>query len=301
MEQFFKIFHEDDGVFVEHSFALKDFQTDGAVVELVSAEDALHIRYKKPFNSFYVELEELNTAPLSFGISYYDKNDLAWKALGADKIIDETKGFTQSGFIHIEKPLDSNNNHLWEKNTVNAHVGYGIKLVPSDDFSEDTEIKGLHILFSNDLDLIEGRHNIVSKHLPTGFNSWVVKHQATRKDIVQEIRNQGNRKFRIKKDLEAGVEDQFRYTFSDVTEFDIHDIDQIRQAAKYKTLARIFKEELSDDPEDKWFSLGDEFNEKYREAMAVFFKNLDFDDDGKQDDGDAEQDVSIPSIRLVYS
>ena len=295
IEDKFTVLHDDNASFIDLSEDAKDFGRDSFSLPLVAAEDYLYIGLYKQFYFFYVELATANTVNNTFSAEYFDENDSNWKTL---EIIDETKGFTRSGFIQWKLPTDENGNHVWERNIINSEELYWVRFKPSLDLDGATALQGLAIVFSNDRDIIEERGNIVSKYAvnePTG--TWVLKHQAARKDIVSALRRAGYRKFGPTI-IKQGEDDDARRVgrYKQITEFDLLDFGELRQASKYLVLAKIFRFELSDTEEDKFEALGLKYEQMYEQELEQFYLSLDKDDDGRND---LEEQAATTAIHLV--
>jgi len=132
---------------------------------------------------------------------------------------------------------------------------------------------------------------IVSKHASDlSLSSWILKHVASRDDLIQKLRNSGDRKIKTE-DINGKAITKIR----DITVFDLHDIDQLRSASKYLTLSKIFRFELSDSEDDKFEKLGRKFQGQSDAAFNLFFLSLDFDDDGVEDQNESldEQRVEL--------
>lgn len=271
----FTVLHDDNGSFVDYSFQCKDFNVEEFGLELVAAEDYLYVGFEKKFNNFFIAMNIPVVATNTLAAEYW--NGSAWVSL---TILDESKGMNQSGFIKWNRPKDNQGNHIWEATTINSIELFWIRFKPSADHDVGTKVQGLNILFSNDNDLIAERSNIVSKFAPTVGNvkTWLYKTEAAKKDIVQRLRNEGNRKWNYNDNNPQGT-----LRFKDVNAFDLHDISQVRQASKYLVLSKIFKQELSDRENDKYFLIGLQFEQLYKDALQNTFFSLDTDDDGEDD------------------
>ena len=272
--EMFTVKHDDSG-FTDLSKKVFDFSRDSILLQMKNTS-ILYIGLRKPFNFFYASFIALNTIVNKLTIRYHDVTLDALKDV--PNLNEETDGFTREGFITFDRPeLNSQATTAWKPTTIdNLELFW---LVITTDTSHDviTEVNAFNILFANDQDLIQERSNIVSKHAqkePT--KTWVIKHQAARDEIVQAIRTQGKKKVR-----DTGVLVPSR--FLDITAFDFLRLGQIRQAAKWLALAKIFKNELSDAADDKWMVLGDEFESKFDDAFDLFLLSLDTDDDGEED------------------
>jgi len=276
----------DNGVTVEDiSLFVKDYVTTGKVVALADTHN-LYTGYYKPFKQLFIEFAVANTNANVLTVEYY--NGTAWTALTA---VDETEGFIKSGFILFDRPTD------WAETEVDSISKFYIRIRPSVSHSVTTEIKGLGILLSNDLDLIGIKENIVSK-LNNG-NSWVGKHEAARKYIIQKLRNLGYRKY-IPADedsplLVASSKASATY-FSDLTEYDLHEPFELREASKFYALSFIYLDELSDEQDDKYERSGRRHEQRADEAVNLFMLKLDYNDNGTED-----EDETMGSTRTVLS
>ena len=291
LEEKFTVLHDDNAVFSDKSFEAKDYDGDSFGLVLIAAEDKLLVGLEKPFNAFYVEMKTANTNAGKFTAKYFDENDLAFKTL---TIQDESKMFTRSGFLLWDKPKSLTDNNLWKATTIDGKKKFWLELTPSVDFSGGTDVQGLNIVLSDDNDLIRERGNIVSQHaVDLGLTSWILKHVSSREELLQRLRNSGNRKIKTENiDGEAITE------IKDITVFDLHDFNQLRQASKLLTLAKIFIQELSDEKDDKFDSIGKKFQENSDAAFNLFFLSLDFNDDGVEDH---EESLDEQRVELSFT
>ena len=264
MQNFFSIKYDGNDL----SKKLNDFGTASVGLELTD-DKYIYVGYYKPFNQFFTELSTKNTSGGIMSAEYYDGD--AWQSLAS--LIDETEDFSKSGFFFFEKPS------AWK---TYENLFY-IRLKTSVSHSVGTSIQGLGILLSNDLDLEGIRSNIVTK-----FNSgasWVLKHEQARKDIMQLMRNKGNRVVKNANDLNPLVTEGAR--FADLTEFDLLRPEQLRQASMYKVLSMIYLDELSDNEDDKWQRQGDRYEKTFHEMFNLFYLQIDSDDDGLESDSES--------------
>ena len=263
------------------SLLAKDFISNPVSLELADT-DYLYVGYYKKFKQFYVELDPVNTESNELGMEYW--NGTSWAALVA---VDETLGFTKSGFIYFDRPTD------WEEADVDGDTRFYIRLQPSVSHSVGTILQGLGVLFSNDLDLIGIRSNIVSKH--NNGDSWIGKHEAARKLIIQKIRNGGKIKVNEKNQQNDPLLTGNDIYYSDITEFDLHEPFELREASKFYALSLIYLDELSDEEDDKWQLAGKRHEARADEAVQLFMLKLDTNDDGEENENESEgsTDVSL--------
>ena len=281
----------DDGGFTDLTDKVFDFSRDASLLQLKTTS-TFYIGFKKPFNFFYNSFTVLNTAVNKLTVKYHDVTDDILKDVS--NLSEETEGFTREGFISFKRPeLDSQATTAWKKTTVDGEEMFWLVITTDADHDVTTELNAVGILFANDQDIIEERSNIVSKHATSERTStWVIKHQAARNEIVQAIRNQGKAKVALGSSLEPS-------RFLDITAFDFLRLEQIRQAAKWLCLAKIFMNELSDKEDDKWMMLGEQFMENYTTAFDVFLLSLDSDDDGEEDYVENKEDAK--RVTLSYT
>jgi hypothetical protein len=267
MNKFFTVLYNS----IDLSKKVKDFGTASVSLELQSSE-YLYVGFDKPFKQFFIELSTKSTSGGLLTAEYFDGS--IWSPL--ESLLDETENFTKSGFLFFEKPS------TWAATTVDGEEKFFIRLATDTNHSVGTELQGLAILLSNDLDLEGVRSNIVSKH--NNGASWVLKHEQARKDIIQALRNRGNRIVKNADKNNPLVEQGLR--FADLTEFDLLEPEQLRQASLYLVLSMIYLDELSDNEEDKFFRQGERYERKYSENFNLFYLQIDFDDDGISDNNE---------------
>jgi hypothetical protein len=256
----------------DFSRKLKDFGTSSVSIELQLGE-YIYIGYEKPFNQIFVELEEVNTSGGLLSAEYFDGS--AWQPLNS--LIDETEDFSKSGFLFFDKPSS------WAEGEVESVSKFYIRLSTTVSHSVGVLVQGIGILLSNDLDLEGIRSNIVSKH--NNGESWVLKHEAARKAIVDELRRKGNRV--VTNDDKNNPLVTEGKKFKDLTEFDLLEPEQLRQASMYKTLSMIYLDELSDEEGDKYERQGMRYENSFYQALNVFALAIDFDNDGLADDNES--------------
>lgn len=278
----FTVKHNDGG-FTDLSDKVFDFSRDEVLLQLKTTS-TLYIGFRKPFNFFYNSFTVLNTITNKLTVKYHDVTDDALKDV--PNLSEETKGFTREGFISFDRPeLNSQATTAWKKTIVDGVELFWLVITTDTNHDVITEINAVGILFANEQDIIEERSNITSKHAQDErTKTWVTKHQAARNEIVQSIRNQGKSKIVLGSNLEPS-------RFLDITPFDFLRLDQIRQAAKWLCLAKIFMNELSDAADDKWMGLGEQFMDNYTAAFDVFLLSLDSDDDGEEDFVENKEDA----------
>lgn len=270
------ILFDNNVTFEDLSNDMLDYARNSSTIDLNSSDDYLYIGYYKPINSVYCEISTANTNANTFTAEFY--NGSSWVAIAG--FYDETKGFTRSGFIRWDR-----NQTNEESVEVNSTTKYYIRLRPSATHSS-TVIDGINLVFSDDQDLeTEVKEVTGTRFLPSGENSHILTHVASRNEIIQKIRNDG----RVKRNLSTGV-------FKKMDAFDLLDIEEIRQASTYLTLSKIYMA-LSDDPEDIYMDKSKNYRSLYNGAIDLYFLELDFDDDGEKDTSEEQHPHTTRLLR----
>jgi hypothetical protein len=263
------VLHDDNGTVSNHSDSAADYIRDEFIFSLSSTEDYLYVGYMKPFNATFVALTTPNVNANSLQAEYY--NGTTWTSLS---LIDETRGFTRSGFL------------FWDKSDMKqVSVGgiskYYIRIRPSADHSATT-YRGINILFADDNALKQEFFEVDNQNLlPSGESSHLVQHVGARNMILQMLRNKG-----ILKQSSGSS------SLKDLTAFDLHNLEQVRQAAVMLTLSKIFFM-LSDSKEDTWWSKYEEYQDKFEESFELLLLALDTDDDGQEDVSETNEPFKV--------
>jgi hypothetical protein len=279
-KEFFSVIYDTTDI----SLLVKDYNTNEALIDL-GAGQSLYVGYYKKFGNFFMQFSELNVEAVELLFEYFDGT--IWKPLA---VIDETFDFTKSGFIYFDRPVD------WKETSVEAEEGFFIRITPDTNLSVTTKLSGLNVLFSNDEDLQGIRSNIVDR-LNNG-QSWVHKHEASRRYIVQHLRNMGNRKISVldPQNNPLVLEKQDVEYYSNLNQFDLFDPFELREASKFYTLSFIYLDELSDEEGDKWERQGLRYQNMADESINLFMLRFDKDDSGveelNENEGETRTDLS---------
>lgn len=254
------------GVFSDLTLDLNDYDVDTSSLVMVNNTDFLYTGLYKKFKNLFVSIKE-NTVAGNLSFEYF--NGTAWVAL---PIIDESRNYSRSGFIKWDLPDD------WALATVNSKEMFFIRVTGD----IEVEINGLNMVFANDNDLKE-HYREINSYIGSD-SSFIALHQACRKDIIQKIRNSGKTKV-----------SSIDCTLTDLTIWDFMRPDQLRNAASYLCLSKIFAG-VSDNSEGKFFQLSRTFRKEYKEAVDTFLMNVDFDDNGQEDSNEQSESVNITRI-----
>jgi hypothetical protein len=260
----FSVIKSDNGAFSNVSTDAADLTRDNFLFTMVAAEDYIYVGYSKPFSALYAEFVTPNTNAADLEAEIY--NGTAWVSQQVD---DETKGFTRSGFIFWDKSA-------MMSTSVNAVERYWIRFVPSVDTTA-ISFRGINMIFADDNSMVSEFPEILNSNLlPAGQTSHILTHVASRNHILHSLRNHYQK---------AGVNDSF---LTKINQFDLIDVFEIREAAMYLSLSKIFFN-LSDAPDDNWWTKYKEYQDKYEEKMTVARLSIDENNDGVDDNNEKQQ------------
>lgn len=250
---------DDNGSFTDYSVELDNYLRDELDHTFVASEDYLYIGYYKPIRALYFEVERSVPPNHTSVFEYF--NGSSFTSL---EVTDYTDEMRRSGFVRWQVPSDI------AKTTVNSTELYWVRwsITGSND---SLKFKGVNLVLADDTDLLE-IEPLINDFLPSGYNSFIGFHQSAKNEIIQTLRNAGNFKL-----------DRNTLSRTDLNVFDLLDPEQLKEAAKYLCLAKIY-ESLSDAPDDNYQLKFLRYYQNYKDAFNLFMKSLDFDDDGVEDD-----------------
>ncbi len=261
-------YHDDNSTFIDHTNDSRDYLRDDFQINFTNTEDKLYIGLYKPFNQSYFELKTPSGTDVNLTAEYWDGT--TYQTL---KLMDDSKGFTRSGFITFDKPSD------WASNEINSDTKYYIRL-NADSFIID--IQGANTVFSDDNDL---RQDVrcIDEYTQGSDTSFIAYHVNARNEIIQTLRNGGN-STRLSDTISA----------ENLTKWDILEVGEIRQAAKYLALSKIFYD-TSENIDDKQYQRAIDYNQKFGEAFKLYRMSIDKNDDGISDD---EEKTQLRGMRI---
>lgn len=251
---------------------LENYLTDSAILSFSGAGDYLYIGFRKQFSDIYLELKASNEVTNTLQAEYFGGS---WKSLS---IHDRTNSLNRSGFIRWDKTSIED----WNEVAIEGKNLFWIRIQVSNPVT-NLEIKGINLVFADDQDLKEGYPDIF-EFLSENSQSFIAYHQEARNYIITYLRNKGKT-----------IQQQSKYKMLD--QFDLHNFEEVRQAAKYLALSNIFSNE-SDSVDDKWKQKADGFYRKYSEAINLNFLSIDENDNGKIENSESNAIQYIKVMRL---
>lgn len=236
------------------SQALCDFKNDTQAITLTTS-DYLYVGYQARFNALYFYANTLNTNSSSLTLEYFHSNT-GWTELS--DVFDDTLGFSRNGFIEW-KPEE----YWTDNNEVNSLKRFWVRVSTSVNTSAMV-VNAVNVLFSNDDELAKVYYPIsTNSSFKLGATNFMLIHEDVRDMIVQKFRNKGLRKLNSAQDR-----------WLRVTPLDILDIQEVRLAATYYALSRIFFN-VSDNPEDSWAIKSKVMEKKADEYLSLAFVSFD--------------------------
>jgi hypothetical protein len=142
--------------------------------------------------------------------------------------------------------------------------------------------KGINLVFSDDYDLVEEYPSIL-QHLPDGQETFIRFHSASRDDILTDLKNSG---------IVINGQDKKKQ----LDQWDLLDIDEVKEASKFSTLSKIFSW-LSDAEGDKFDQLSSKYQAEAGESLTPLI-SIDDDDDGISDSSEEVQPNTVFVGRL---
>lgn len=264
------------------SEGLSDFQADTQAVTLLST-DKMYIGFTKPIYSIYLYAKTPSTTPNTLAVKYWNNQQNSFQ--NVDVLSDGTKGFTANGFIQWGINQNALNNEFSD-HLLNGKSLFWLELSLAANTSA-MELQAINILFCDDKDLQREFFPVLNADFRLGATDFTSIHESVRDDIVQKIRNKGINKW-SRKDVDLSD----RLKWQRITAFDFLDIQEIRVAACYFALSKIFYS-VSDKPDDNWNIKAQHYNKLAEEMMNTVYISLDLFNDGS-----TAQRVNIDVMRL---
>lgn len=267
-----RILFSNDGAIEDFSVALNNYQTGTKAFPYVEGEDYLFIGSRLPFNHIYFKLSNPNVVSANMSVEYWDGT--RW--IETVEVIDETQGFTQSGFVQFTPDrtygwgMDSTNYRgetVEGLETVNIYDLYWVR-ISFDASLEDVDSEAPIIswcgnLFSDDLDLGVEYPDLVRPETISSFKTgkidWQEQHVRAAQVMIQDL---------INRRLICGPGQ-------------ILDWREFTNVAIHKTAEIIFNA-FGDDYTDNTVTARKEYNERISKRLA----RIDLNGDATETDGD---------------
>lgn len=249
--------------YVDYSTELCDFAQDTATITWTT-NDSLFVGLDKPITSLFFWPSTVSTSNRTLTVSMYNSSTAAWDSLTS---CDDTKGLTRAGFVSwilSSSPMPS-------ESTVNSIEKYWHKFTVSAATSSIV-LRSISGLFSDDIELQKEFPTILGTEFLKGQSNHYLIHETVRNDIVQEFRKRG-----MRRQGNDGYWKKF-------TCYDIMDVDEVRTAATYLALSKVFNNVAnSGKDDDNWKRKSGEYFRKYQQAINTAYVTWDKYSDGSKD------------------
>jgi len=274
-------FDDSSTSYIDVSKEFNDFLDFKGRDLILSTVDFHYVGFYKPFRQLYFDNPVKNTV-VDLVMSYEYWNGSAWVTL--PKIIDNTNALSQSGFVYWSFPEDNKISDLWKENAIDGVTNYWIRIKTDNPISGTCD--GINIVYCDDTQLKAEVRNIqdylYTDRLGVTDASFINYHVAARDDIVQTLRNGGD------------AVETINYK-RNLSKWDLLEIGEVKQAAKYLTLSKIFLDN-SLNVDDKNYQRYREYLGKYGEAFKLYFMSIDKSDTGENTN---DQKMDLNTIEIV--
>lgn len=145
--------------------------------------DKFYVGFSGKFATRYLKMATVNTNASTLSVKQWTGS--AYEAV--EDLVDETEGFTQSGWVHWQ------NKTTWKKSTqapITEKELYWTEWTVSADLSAGTAIEAILNLFSDDNDLRVYYPELITdtRHLPDSRSDFLEQHEAAKDLVVLRLR-----------------------------------------------------------------------------------------------------------------
>lgn len=275
-----EIKHLHDSVFTDYKKEGMDFSRDNFTITL-ETDDYLYIGFHKPINSVYVHSITPNTGSGSITGEYW--NGTSFTSLS--EFYDSTLNLNRDGFITWRR-----NQRNETETIIDSTPAFWYRFSTSNTTSAIV-FRAINILFCDDQSLKLKFNKILESEFLDGNTTHNLVHAGVRDDIVETLRRRGYVKLDNKS---SDGKTLLSIAYANITPWDLLDIYEIREAACYLALSRIFFD-FSDNPDDIWMKKSIAYENLYKQNINVARLSVDENDDGK-----VSPSENIPESKTTY-
>ena len=158
-----RILFSDNGTIRDLTTNLSKYKSGTETIDYVTAEDAIYVGSRYPFNGFYLKMgSTVNAVSAEMSIEYWSGRSRSFQS--AVEVIDETNAFSNSGHITFvtdkdegwvreDTSSDQGGQEIEELNTVRIYDRYWAKITFNQTLTVGVELSFVGQKFSNDDDL----------------------------------------------------------------------------------------------------------------------------------------------------
>lgn len=194
-----RVLYLNDGTIEDASIVLSNYASGVKTISPVKNRDCIYIGTRLPFNHIYFKMESAQIVTPVMKVEYYTGQ--SWQEVV--EVLDETEGFTKSGFIQFTPNRGSSWSQVTvgESNSPISGLGskviydlYWIKLSFDADLV-DVDLGWVGSLFSNDTDLGTEYPDLVRATTLTSFKvgktNWEEQHARAASILIDDLVNKG--------------------------------------------------------------------------------------------------------------
>ena len=259
------VIFEDAGTLTNISSSVAQFKDEITTQIDVITDNFLYIGFYKPIKNFYIHFDTPTTDNINVFLQVFDGE--SW--IDVVDFIDETNNFTKSGFISClenSRPAEVDGNSLY------------FFRFRFDGIAADLKLGAVSMLLCSINDISAVYPPVIQQDFRLGKQSLHVALELSKNNIIQYLRNKG-----------INTNDNKRLTV-----FDLLDVQEVRQAAAYKTISQILLS-VFNSPEDKFYILSEKFKEKAEELLKTYMLSIDYNQTGENN----QSKFTFNSMRLV--
>lgn len=219
----------------------------------------IKVSYHKPVKEIHFDLQTNYSIPQDFAIETPTGDEILF--------LDETDGFTKSGFIYLDTEFEGNE--------------FIIKLP---DYSDPITIRQIAKQFCCEEDLLVFLPSL-RKYYPVDQNSMISYIESATSDIIHKLNNEGKKKYEGTKCV-------------NINRYDILDLEQLRNPVIKLVLSKLYRDLSDRDGGDYYLQESDRYKEESGIGYQFFINSyltIDKDDNGKNDDSD----TSINQVKFT--
>lgn len=237
---------------------------DGEKSVNISTSNFLYVGFYKPLFNLFFEISTANET-LTDTLKVERYNGTAWVEVDSE---DRTNGLTKSSHLVFEQLQDNDYKSLEKNFTLDNKEMYWLKI--SSDSSITATLRYLNLVLCEEDNLkAEVPEITINNYYPLGLASHIYSLISTTNYIIKKINDAGEYKYN----------DKF---VRNINQFDIFDLEDLRESATYYTLHTIYAN-ISDRKDDVYKQKSDYYLRKFQSSFNVFKNSkltLDSNDDG---------------------
>ena len=267
--------HQSGSDLKNYSHKTNNFGKDVIEIDLLNT-DYLFVGFKRPISRLYFNH---NSSYVTEGTLRVDTwNGSSWVDSSVE---DETFGLMRSGFVNIASKSSPE-----LTNTISNSVNYFYRI--STNVSRDNlKLSGVNLVFSDDYDLSLEQPLILEREFLGTSTSFILSHVASRDEILKKLASKNLFKY-----------NPTTNTKEDYNQWDLMDINEVKQASVYLTLSKIYYN-LSDSKDDIWTQKSNDYRAKYVDLIESVSLSLDSNQNGKLEPEETKnfQVISVKCFR----